>query len=181
MKIRRDLLFLVFSFSVLILTVERDNVIADSLDDLRSAFSLKNTENSSPRELGPVYAAFDLGEQALPFLEGILSDPDMERSYLAGRSIAYIGGTRAVEILRKSYETKADIGVKTLLCFALSSTGRKQDIEFLTGSLSGKHYGSEWPPIQQAAFSLGALRAQEVKSLLQNGEMLMLPLSLTKP
>ena len=37
----------------------------------------------------------------------------------------------------------------------------------MAGSLSGGHYGSEWPPIQQAAFSLGVLRAKEVKSALE--------------
>ena len=42
-----------------------------------------------------------------------------------------------------------------------------EDIQFLIRSLAGKHYGSEWPPIQQAAISLGILRAKEAKRPLE--------------
>jgi len=94
MKIKRYLLILIYASSVFALMATQDNVKADNLDGLRSAFSLEKTEHLSPFDLETLYVAFDLGEEALPFLEGILSDPNKERSYPdSNRAICSVGLT----------------------------------------------------------------------------------------
>ena len=144
------------------------NAQTSNIDELRSIFSSNDIDSISPWELNkPVLLSFDLGKQALPFLETMLLQSDKTKSYLAAYSIAVIGGTKSADILKKAYNKKQDIGFKTLLCFSLASTGRKTDIGFLVRALHGEHIGDEGPPIQQAAFSLGVLRAKEAKSALQ--------------
>jgi hypothetical protein len=111
--------------------------------------------------------AFLLEQKAIPILEKALSLPDEEKAYLAGRALAVIGGEQAIAVLRKKCEETKNNWIKSLLCFALASRGKPEDVKYLIDSLQGEHIGDEGAPILSAAYSLGVLKAEQARGPLQ--------------
>jgi hypothetical protein len=110
-----------------------------------------------------VSTAFLMGEKAIPILEKSLSHRDEDKAFSAGRALAVIGGDRAVAVLRKKYEETGAIWIKSMLCFALGSTGKPEDVKYLLRSIEGDDMSDEEVSIQSAAYSLGVLRAEEAR------------------
>ena len=104
-------------------------------------------------------AALEAGNGGIPLLEEALNDP--VRQGLAVVGLAYLGGPKSTELLRRHYE-KTGAG-KSGLCFALASTGTPEDRKFLIESLVVEDtlFGNDWYTRACAAYSLGVLRARE--------------------
>lgn len=169
MKSRHRTIIRFIALVALLLPIVKANAQSNNLEQLRSIFTKENRATTPPWELKPILQAFDMGETALPLLKDFLIKSNNEnKTYWATHSIATIGGKKAIDIIRGAYKKTKSSLLKSFLCFTLASTGSKEDIEFLIQALQGEHIGDEWPPIQQAAYSLGVLRAKKARSELEH-------------
>lgn len=135
---------------------------ASEVSRLRAVIDDAATQDSVAAARAVPTAALEAGTLATPFLRGLLGrSKNDEKRELALLALAYIGGPAAVELLRREWKRTAGTTERSLLAFAIASTGSKQDRAFLIRSLKGEHFGDAWMPIVSAALSLGVLRARE--------------------
>lgn len=134
----------------------------DKLNLLKDYFAnlTPETERSYNREMESI--AFELGDKAIPVLENGVNHPDESKSWLAAMSLANIGGTNALRVIRNEYKKNPDKW-EELLCRSLASAGSEADIDFLIQALQGK----DWGVAQTSAYSLGILKAERAKDSLR--------------
>lgn len=113
-------------------------------------------------------AVLERDASALPFLlEALSADPSGASAELAALGLAYFGGETAVDALRQAYTDTANYSLKSLLCFAMASTGRPHDIDFLIASLESQYSLRSWASKASAAYALGVLGAAEAMRTLR--------------
>jgi hypothetical protein len=102
--------------------------------------------------------AVELGEPAIQALTNRLGSATGDESQRTANAIAYIGGPRAVQVLRNDALRSPSASTKALLAFAVPSAPSQELRQTLIGYLKGPHIGSTWFPIVQSAYSLGIMR-----------------------
>ncbi|MCC6489768.1 MAG: HEAT repeat domain-containing protein [Candidatus Hydrogenedentes bacterium] len=112
-------------------------------------------------------SAIELGDEAVPSIAEMLhnasNDETRRNAYIA---LAYIGGPKAVEVLRDYYSKTGDVDVLVELCFALGSTGTTEDRQYLletmeqqTRNARSTNFGAR-RAASSALYTLDVLREQ---------------------
>lgn len=119
-------------------------------------------------------AVVEAGETALPILQKAMKDESGEcadeRHEISVSAASIVGGPKAVDLLLQEYHQHPQSDTEAALCFAMASTGRKEDIKFLLDTLVRDAPDPDydrWYSIQAAAISLGILRRKEAIPLLK--------------
>jgi hypothetical protein len=87
----------------------------------------------------------------------------------AGEALASLGGRAAVDALRREFEQSGSRESQLPLIWAMGTTGSPDDIAFLVSQLTGPFVGNadRWPATQEAATTLGLLRATSSREALR--------------
>lgn len=139
-----------------------------SVSALLSAISTDADYSDSDMDISPhVKLAVELGDSAIPALARRLDTARGEERQRVETAIAYIGGTRAVRLLQQQVSLSPSAPTKGLLSFAVPSAPTTELSTTLISFLKGPHFGSDWFPIEQSAYSLGVMRERSAIAALR--------------
>lgn len=115
--------------------------------------------SDTPEEF--THATIEAGPAAIPALREVVErhENDMQRD-LGLAALGFIGGSAAVSLLKREYD-EGDTRLEGLLAFAFASMDSPENRSILIRILEADPTSESRPLIQEAAWSLGILRATE--------------------
>jgi len=110
--------------------------------------------------------AIEAGENAVDDLAKCLrTTSDEEEQGRIVIALSYIGGSKSADALFAFFQSTGR--AKGRVCFVFASAPNSDRIHFLIDSLKGPHYGDDWYPIVQSAWSLGIIKDRSALSELK--------------
>lgn len=107
-------------------------------------------------------------DACVPVWSDSLRSQDSERSARARRALIATGGRAAVSAVRADFERSPTLAARRAVIVSMATTGAPEDIAFLITQLRGPFTGNSdiWPATQDAATTLGLLRAKAARDAL---------------